>query len=345
MNNRARKKERTSLKGFYDLKVGGVSQSAMKTYMSCRREWVLSCCGLERKGTQVNTHFGTIVHEMLDLVYQRLHTIKQTKIKQFVTKSLEEYLQKNRDEIFINSDQSEIEKEMAIIIVTEYFKFFKNDFENFSEITPEFEFAFPYSEDVTLRGKVDGVLKLKNKDIWQLEHKTKSKWNEETGLQALQFDFQNLTYSYVLDRTLPEKVKGVIYNVIRKPQLRRGKTETLLNFRARLLVDVQTRADWYFNRYEIVYSIKDKREFQEQLSEILKEMKRFTEGDLFDIKNEAHCIFPYRCPFLGVCTSGDTTGLILKSKVHPELDAEVEPNYELLKRYNLNIDLIERQGR
>lgn len=327
--------KRKVFKNFYDLEVQGISQSSMRNFMSCRRKWMLSIAGLQRKDTQRNTHFGSIVHEMLDLVYQNIDTLKLKDLNEFITLELEKYLEKHQDEIFIPSDQYNMEKAMAIAITEGYFRYFRKDRDNFLSIKPEYEFAVPY-KGVTLRGKVDGISELKNHELWQIEHKTKSRVDEEGILAALQFDFQNLMYSFILDMTNDELIKGVIYNVIRKPQLRQGKDESPKSFFSRIKADIKSRQDWYYNRYEIVYSKKDKIKFKKQLDGILKEIKLFIAGELPDIQNPAHCLHPFKCEFLNFCSSGCLTGLHIRETLHPELDIELPPNSAILEHYGID---------
>ena len=321
--------------GFYDLKKFGISQSAMKTFMSCRRKWMMNIAGLEKKDKQKNTHFGTIVHEMLDQVYQKLDKLPQDKIEKFVRQRLNQYLKKHADEIFVGGQQYEMEKEMCVAITTAYFDFFKRDRKNFTEMIPEQEFAIPY-KGVTLRGKIDGLLRLKKKGRWQMEHKTKSRWDEESGLTALQFDFQNLMYSFAADTLSDEPVKGVLYNVIRKPGLRMKQDEGPKEFLDRVKADIASRPEWYFMRYEIVYTKKEKANFKEQLDGIIGELKMFCDGKLPDVQNQAHCLFPFRCEFLNVCASGNTHGLRIRESIHPELDADFAPDPRILERYDLD---------
>ena len=332
---RVLKKRPKVLKNFYNLQEQGISQSALKTFMSCRRKWMLNIAGLTAPNIQKNTHFGTIVHEMLDRVYQNLHKIELENIPSFVEEQLTLYLKENEEEIAIPTEQNELEKAMALAVVPEFFNFFHRDKENFSELTPEYEFSHPF-EEITLRGKVDGIVKVQN-DFWQIEHKTKSRIDEDGILKSLQFDYQNLMYSLVLDEQLADKggIKGVLYNIIRKPSIRQTKKETAQEFITRLKKDIIARPEWYFIRYEIVYSKQEKKRFRNQLSGAVSELKRFVAGELPDLQNPAHCLFPFKCQYLDVCSNNSTQGLKLRETLHPELDADCSVNKDILKFYKL----------
>ena len=64
-------------------------------------------------------------------------------------------------------------------------------------------------------------------------------------------------------------------------------------------------------------------------------MKMFVNGELPDLQNPAHCLFTFKCQFLDICSRGTTEGLILRDKIHPELDTDEEPSSEILERYGL----------
>lgn len=108
----------------------------------------------------------------------------------------------------------------------------------------EQEFNVPYKlpsgRTVRLRGKWDGVNlvgKGKEAGIWLVEHKTKGEIDERQIVRQLNFDIQTMLYIVALYQDYPKlvarskvhelvecyagrldlKIKGVIYNVIRRP--------------------------------------------------------------------------------------------------------------------------------
>ncbi len=110
--------------------------------------------------------------------------------------------------------------------------------------------------EVLIRGRFDGVFRLNGK-LWLMENKTKSMIDEE-GLQAsLSQDMQTMLYSYAIKLKFGEAPVGVLYNVIRRPQLRLKQNETYDEFYSRIEDDVRTDPDKYFMRWEVTFAKND----------------------------------------------------------------------------------------
>ncbi len=97
-----------------------------------------------------------------------------------------------------------------------------------TEHTFKVSYKLPSGRTVLLRGKWDEVIAegpKKQREIWVKEHKTKGTIEEETIKRQLTFDLQTMTYLVALhefqynDDLIPyaDPIKGVIYNVIRRP--------------------------------------------------------------------------------------------------------------------------------
>lgn len=170
-----------------------------------------------------------------------------------------------------------------------------------------------------LRGKFDGVPILHtppnkvnpNHHMARYLFETKSKaYIEEQGLMdQLTFDFQNLYYLTALE-TMGTPAVGVIYNIIRKPLLKKGKAESDLEFSERVAEDINLRPSFYFKRYEISYTQRTLLDFQGDLLKILTEFKSWIEGKLPTYKNTTACVGKgnMKCEFLGACSSGTLIG-------------------------------------
>jgi len=88
----------------------------------------------------------------------------------------------------------------------------------------------------SLKGKVDLVVELEG-EPWIVEHKTST---ATTGgdLERVAIDAQVLTYADCIGRELDTPVAGVIYNVVKRCQLRLKQNETPQQFRDRVI-------EWY----------------------------------------------------------------------------------------------------
>jgi hypothetical protein len=161
-------------------------------------------------------------------------------------------------------------------------------------------------EQWRLRGKRDGTLML-NGSRWLFETKTKAQIDEAGIMDSLAFDLQNLFYLTVL-RTQNRPAIGVIYNIVRYPQLRIKKTETPEQFQERVAEDVRQRRNFYFMRFEVTYSEMVQEQFRNDLKVMLNEFEQWYTGKLPTYKNVTACITKIKCPFLTACASGSMAG-------------------------------------
>jgi hypothetical protein len=172
----------------------------------------------------------------------------------------------------------------------------------------------------------DGRFRDKNNGRWHIEHKNYSIVNEEVLSQHLAFDFQNLFYALADIIEFGKPLKGVLYNIIRKPQIR--KKDDLQSLAIDLRNKLTKEPDHYFVRYEIPYPIWEIEEFKKdlmyQLGELeyqLKICKKIPELTLRRFyKNESACEGRFTCDYLGACSSCHLNGYRIRKNLFPELE-------------------------
>jgi len=76
--------------------------------------------------------------------------------------------------------------------------------------------------------------------------------------------------------------------------------ETVEMFGARLLADIQSRSDFYFQRREIVRTDDELKRFESELYNIYQAMKMFEKNKCW-FENENHCRATYRCEYIPIC--------------------------------------------
>lgn len=104
----------------------------------------------------------------------------------------------------------------------------------------------PQGVTIPLRGRIDGVLE--NYGMWIEENKTKSKVDLDFLQDTIHANIQVMFYAVCSQLKYNRPCKGVIYNIIRKPQLRQGVKETDATFIERIKEDLVDRNNWYFTR-------------------------------------------------------------------------------------------------
>jgi|GEM_PF-4083099 len=152
---------------------------------------------------------------------------------------------------------------------------------SFEEIWKE-----PYKFDsgflsVFLRGKFDGVFMDKNGDLWLLETKCLSIIKEDEIMELLPLDIQCMLYLLAIYLKYKKKPKGVLYNIVRRPGLRQGKSETLKQLLGRVEKDVNhpKRQDHYFKRIEMAIDWSEVEEWQRTfLNPVLMEIREWSMG-------------------------------------------------------------------
>lgn len=315
----------------YDLEKIGITQSLINSFLSCPRKFLLKTNRWRSDISNKNTSFGNIVHYCLDKIYklsfQRIkYKINKTVLlAKYLSELIENYEAENQDNLTgIDENELNWEKKVAQIILLEYIKYYPEDFskKRFTDVEKEISVTFG---DFTLNCKIDGKYQTKNKLNWLMEHKTKSRIVEDSMMKALTFDFQCLFYLTCAEAYYEENIEGVLYNIIRKPQIKQKRGETEIEYFKRLKTDIRDRRKFYFMRYEIPFFIPDKETFKNELETILELIDLFISENHFSSssrvfwRNSNNCIFPYRCNFLDACSSGEMTGYFKTDKLFTEL--------------------------
>jgi hypothetical protein len=164
-----------------------------------------------------------------------------------------------------------------------------------------------------LAGKIDGIA---GSSI--VEHKTASQIDEDYWA-ALTLDPQVSIY-FLGAMSLGIDVDRCVYDVLRKPSIRRKQTETQEEYYARLAADCLARPDFYFHRRAVYRDLA-------QIRSLL--------GDLWDWVSIAEGPSPPNpdachrfgtCPFWTCCSTGsapaDHPSLYARLQTaHPEIDA------------------------
>lgn len=185
----------------------------------------------------------------------------------------------------------------------------------------KFDVRFPHANGYRLRGKVDGVFETAKGKAWLLETKTASQIVEDTLSDSLAFDFQSLFYVMAMEIALKREIHGVLYNLARKPQLRRGKAESLDAFQQRIKADIALRPDFYFIRFEVAFPAEVRLRFHEDLQSKLAEFQVWCNSDtvMRTYRNESNCIKRWNCNYLPACGRGSMEGYAQTGTLFEEL--------------------------
>jgi hypothetical protein len=252
-------KEKTKKKPFRNVKEDGVTYSFLDEWLLDREQARLSYVeGWSSSGLAVPLDFGLAFHDCLEWIAKGRSpkTIKKKILDPYFERRMQSKNKLRPDEV------TKLRELLATVKVLfeEYAHFYSDTDKDFQYIFQEESFKvdhpLPSGHTMPLRGRWDAVYK-ENGKIWLMENKTKGQIDEEGILASLPFDLQTMLYVYCLEKHLGQKVEGVLYNVIRRPGLRRKKTEQIEEFVDRIQDDVVKRPEHYFMRWRVEFLPED----------------------------------------------------------------------------------------
>lgn len=296
----------------------GLSQSLMTVAMQCDRQLIYSLNRWEKPGKEQNTFFGTCAHELMDVFY----SLGEVPDEQMLSEALDEFLAReqeaNRLE-WLNPLERAYQECIIVTTMTEYFDFYRDDFQmNFIEVENKFKVNF---NGLTLVGKKDGKIRTKDGKILLLEHKTKGDINEDAIVRNLDINFQTQFYLLAdrLDNPANLAASGVLYNIIRRTKSRPKGKETLREYGERLTSEIRSDYDYFFKRYDAIYTGRQNKEFEEELILKINRVKELLHGKRKALKNEAFCFYSYECDYARACAENTLEGYRQRSVISPEL--------------------------
>ena len=178
-------------------------------------------------------------------------------------------------------------------------------FTPFDHIQKEIGFEFPMirndgktSRKYHLAGKIDGIANINGED-WIVEYKTASQIGSQY-ISRLAVDGQITLYMYAAKR-LGYNPVGVIYRVIRKPQLRKKAGESSLNYTQRLVADYKDRPDFYFVEERLYRTERDLFDFETDLWNQVSEYSRQRKYGIH-IPHTCNCTMFGTCEYFPICS-------------------------------------------
>lgn len=309
----------------------GLTQSMITNWLTCGEKFRLSYVEGYRKSAigSAPMEFGNCIHELLDMIYSssRDYDPKEflSNIGTVIQNSCTTYEQEKYEKIELEgNDWNALALNVGIaeVLLPKYFDYWDSDFTDTKWVALEEVFDITIIVDgrpIRIRGKIDGAPRIKDA-LWLFETKTKGRIVEEAIIDKLSIDLQVNLYLWALWKKYGEYPAGVIYNIIRRPQLKLGKTETHSAYIARVKADVYDRPEHYFMRnIGSVYPSEIAKWEKTQLIPILREIIRWYDGE-GRFKNISACTSGfYPCEFLSICGQGNKSGFTKRTALFEEL--------------------------
>lgn len=311
----------------------GVTYSVLRTWLQCRWKADLMVRGVTPKKTSDALDFGTIGHSILQVLYEAARAAYPNPwipSDVFIEMCVEEVIGAFVEDQDIPDPDFEEQAEIYIGIfshlIKAYVDFWRKDFLGdlkWLKVESEFMVPSPKNPKVKLRGKMDGVYESSKNWIWLLETKFKSRIDETNLMDALPMDLQVHIYLHALKHVMQKNPRGVLYNVVRRPALRRKQNESVEDYVARVGADIKKDPEKYFKRYQIRIVKSEMKEFVEELGELVNEFVMWRKGKLKTYKNGSECFNIFPCRYLSLCSCQKTENYYIRKRLFPELTVEV----------------------
>ena len=316
----AKKRKRAAAKA-YSLDYG-VSQSMLLRWLMCRQEAKYYVDGWRVPETAVAPWFGQLAHDINDNMYDsfrrgKFSVVPDRDITDGLLAEAEKKLMKQAKKVGKKAvENAEMMMTWAEALLLPYCQYWKDDFKKGIWEALESEFLVEW-EGYKLKGRRDGLRWAKpkkgKKSLWMMETKTKGRIEEGTLLDTLAFDFQNEFYLTGSDVELGDKkadLKGVLYNIIRRPNQKLKGGEDLKEYGARIREDVEKRPDHYFKRFEVTYPQQEREWFKKDLLAIIQEFELWLRDERPTYRQQCSCTMGRRCDFIPACSSGTMKGFV-----------------------------------
>lgn len=324
----------------YNPERDGVSFSTLQKFKNCRELARLHLKGWRPRSTGMGQVFGTIVHSLLQKVYEdvRAGKLKKAPSTDYVTKHValieKQWRTENPKADAETLERLEVTCAIAEAVLPMYFKFWDRDFK-LKWNPPEEEFVHPFEVEhpVThkkmktfLRGRIDASFhEGSNSRPWLLESKSKSRIGEsgESNLtDILPHEMQVGIYLLILQIIYKGKVPaGLLYNIIRRPTVKPHKKEDMSAFAQRIIKDVRKRPEYYFLRLRMTVDKQDLFRRKQELEDTVSDFLLWWKGESGHYKNSDYCENKYgTCMFLPMCGHGDRSRFYLKQEILTEME-------------------------
>lgn len=295
------------VKGFYDIERDGITQGLLANWMSCRFKALWFLKGWVLKNPSFPLTHGSITHGILELAYEdirlkrlRVHPDRKQTLG-YIQKIERQWHKENP-----HADKKTLEFVELSLMVAEatmptYFEWWHKDIKTISWEKIEGNFVTPFTlpdgRKTILRGAMDGVYR--NPRRWLFETKTKGRISAYDLVDYLPFELQ--VNFYVMNLVLQggEAPRGVLYNIIRRSQLKQGKKEGVKQFAKRVAADIIDFPEKYFIRMEVSISREEQAVFMREITGTIKDFYDWFEGKVPHYRNTGQCETKYgRCEYL-----------------------------------------------
>lgn len=257
-------------KPHWDLFRDGVTQSLLAKFVNDeQRFYIRYVKGLVQVDRKEAMDYGSIFHKLIETRAKHGEAASHPKMKKFIRDWVESKL-RGADPMLGKIAMTQFEAYEKWASSLKKYKYveqevvFNEKFElpstSFRTSDGSIRVDIPPGIEIPLRGRIDGIAMMDG-GLWIVENKTKSRIDPLTIQDTIHKNIQVMFYALCLELAWKKPCMGVIYNVIRKPQLvqrtgRKDKSgkyvgrENDNQFLNRLREDILKHPDHYFMRFD-----------------------------------------------------------------------------------------------
>ena len=244
-------------------------------------------------------NLGRSIHEAFDLFYTG------TSIQDVLVHIKKEFDDELAQALPEDSEGLVIQKFTALGMFAN-FPYFNT---HFDEIKSEMEFRIKLMRGVWFNGRVDGLVK-KDGLWWLRELKTTGQTQRQFN-QRIATASQGTAYVWAMKK-LGYDVKGIMYDYIKKPLLRKRVSENQYDFGSRVLTDYRKKQDFYYGQ---IYSYRTQQDidlWEQDAISLAREMMGKRRSLRYYRNTQACYNFNSECPYKKICFEETPDSLTLQ---------------------------------
>ena len=306
-----------------------LSHSQLQTYKNCNKDYFH---GYIRKMKPRKAYlpfiFGGALHSSLEAYYE---SKGKNCIRRMESAINDAYAEVDTS-VMTPKEVSDLHTEKAICsgICKVYPDVYKGDFDEFEEFLIEKDFKIKFGRhagfELSYQGKIDGLFRDAAGDWWVFETKTKAYAKDNSSyIKKVHIDNQVLGYMHGAHQILSEQSqekpwpKGVIYNVVQKPAIRKKTSESVQDFRKRIIQEYTVNAESkeYFCRYPLQLDERAVKSWKKDMKYYLMEIaakKAMGKKAVYPMNSGSCQRFNSLCRWLPACTTRRYNKLLYKKK-------------------------------
>ena len=299
----------------FDESKHGVSYTLLSDWLTCREKARLKLAGWRSREPKLALSFGSIFHTVIETGYREIaqgelqDVPSHEEVAKWIGVAEAAWRKEHKRATPEALETLELSLLFATAVLPMYFEYWEDDIfaMTFEQIEQFFSvpFKLPNGRWINIKGKWDAIYKL-GKGDWLQESKSSSRIDVEILPDLLPLSMQSRMYLLLYRWKHGENLRGFLRDIIRRPNLRRGKKERIDEYAARCVKDAEERPDHYFHRYEISMGKDEIDEFETEFRFMLEDFWRWRWDNVGHYRNTNECKGKYGlCSMFNICARKD----------------------------------------